>query len=484
MSVRVRFAPSPTGYLHVGGARTALFNWLFARREGGTFILRIEDTDVERSREEMTAAILEGMKWLGLDWDEGPYYQSQRRERHKATARRLLEVGKAYPCFCDPAELQARRGEAEKKGISWRYDRTCLRLSPEEARRLAGQGKAACTRFQVPDGVTAWNDRVHGPTAFANDTLEDFVLTRSDGTPTYHLSVVSDDLDMRITDVIRGDDHISNTPKQILLYQALGERIPTFAHLPLILGPDKKRLSKRHGAVAVTEYREAGFLPEALFNFLALLGWSPGDDREFLPREELLRLFSFEGVGKKGAVFDEQKLEWLNGQYINLLPPKAIREAIRPDLEKAGLWDPALEGERGEWFARVLEALKARARRMGDFARSSVPYLSDRFEYDAEAAAKHLKDRETAARMKALRESLSRVDPFGEAEAEGALRKTAEALGVPAARLIHPLRLALTGQGVSPGIFTVLVLVGRERALDRIDRLVRHLEEGTVPPSG
>jgi len=477
MSVRVRFAPSPTGYLHVGGARTALFNWLFARGRGGIFILRIEDTDVERSREEMTAAILDGMKWLGLDWDEGPFYQSRLRETHRATARRLQETGKAYPCFCDPAESQDRRREAEKKGIAWEYDRTCLKLPAEEVRGRLARGESHCLRFLVPQGATSWDDRVHGPTSFANDTIEDFVLARSDGTPTYHLSVVSDDIAMGITDVIRGDDHISNTPKQILLYQALGERIPTFAHLPLILGPDKKRLSKRHGAVAVTEYREAGYLPEALFNFLALLGWSPGDDREFLRREEIIPLFSFEGVGKKGAVFDEQKLEWLNGEYINAMPAPAIRDAIRPDLERAGLWDDSLEGDRKEWFEKVLEALKARSRRMGDLARGSGVFLSDRFEYDPEAAAKHLKDPETAARMTALRKVLSALEPFDEAATEEALRKAAEALGIPAARLIHPLRVALTGQAVSPGIFAVLVLVGRERALARIDRLVRHLGE-------
>jgi glutamyl-tRNA synthetase len=475
MSVRVRFAPSPTGYLHVGGARTALFNWLFARRQGGTFILRIEDTDVERSREEMTAAILDGMKWLGLDWDEGPFYQSQRREMHRATAGRLRETGKAYPCFCDPAELQERRKEAEKHGAVWEYDRTCLKLPAEEVRSRVAAGDPHCLRFLVPEGTTAWDDRVHGPTSFANDTIEDFVLARSDGTPTYHLSVVSDDIAMGITDVIRGDDHISNTPKQILLYQALGERTPAFAHLPLILGPDKKRLSKRHGAVAVTEYREAGFLPEALFNFLALLGWSPGDDREFLRRDEIIRLFSFEGVGKKGAVFDEQKLEWLNGQYINAMPAAEIRDAIRPDMERAGLWGPSLDGERREWFEKVLEALKPRSRKMGDLARGSRIFLSDDFEYEPEAAAKHLKGPETAAWMKALRQVLSGVEPFDEGATEAALRKSAEGLGIPAAKLIHPLRVALTGQAVSPGIFAVLVLVGRDRALTRIDRLLRHL---------
>src|SRR5262245_7378559 len=254
MSLRVRFAPSPTGYLHVGGARTALFNWLHVRRQGGTFILRIEDTDVDRSREEMTAAILDGMRWLGLDWDEGPFYQSQRRDLHRALADQLRDAGSAYPCFCDAEELREKRSEAEKRGVAWKYDRTCLRLPATEIAQRLAAGSPHCFRFRVPEGMTAWTDQVHGLTSFANETIEDFVLTRSDGSPTYHLSVVADDMEMRITDVIRGDDHLSNTPKQILLYRAAGENPPSFAHLPMILGPDKKRLSKRHGAVAVTEY--------------------------------------------------------------------------------------------------------------------------------------------------------------------------------------------------------------------------------------
>jgi glutamyl-tRNA synthetase len=483
MSVRVRFAPSPTGYLHVGGARTALFNWLFSQRQGGTFILRIEDTDVERSREEMTEAILDGMRWLALSWDEGPFYQSQRRDRHKETGRKLAASGHAYPCFCPPAELKDRREEAERKGIAWKYERVCLELPPEEVERKIASGAPHALRFRVPEGTTTWEDRVHGSTAFANETLEDFVLLRSDGTPTYHLSVVSDDVDMKITDVIRGDDHLSNTPKQILLYRALGMPTPTFAHLPLILGPDKKRLSKRHGAVAVTEYREAGYLPEALFNFLALLGWSPGDGREFLPREELVRLFSFDGVGKKGAVFDEQKLQWLNSQYIQAMPVGVIRESIRPELQAKGLWDPSLEGERRVWFEQVLEILKARSRKLSDLARDCAIFVGDAIEFAPEAVAKHLQDSETTQRMKELRGALAEVEPFDEASTEQSLRKVAERLGIAAAKLIHPLRVALTGQAVSPGVFAVLVLVGRERALQRIDRLVRTLEERAAQPS-
>ena len=483
MSVRVRFAPSPTGYLHVGGARTALFNWLFARKQAGTFILRIEDTDVERSREEMTEAILDGMRWLGLSWDEGPFYQSQRRAQHVETVRRLEQSGHAYSCFCQMADLQRRREEAERRGIPWKYERVCLALSPDEVGRRIAAGSPRALRFRVPAGTTSWVDRVHGPTEFANDTLEDFVLLRSDGTPTYHLSVVSDDVDMRITDVIRGDDHLSNTPKQILLYRALGLPAPTFAHLPLILGPDKKRLSKRHGAVAVTEYREAGYLPEALFNFLALLGWSPGDGQEFLPREELVRRFSFDGVGKKGSVFDEKKLEWLNSQYVNAMPAAAIREAIRAELEAKGIWEEDLLGGRRVWFERVLEILKARSRKLSDLARDCAVFLRDDFEYDPEAVAKHLKDPETRARMEKLRGALSRVSSFDEKTTEEALRSVAEEMGVAAAKLIHPLRVALTGKAVSPGVFEVLVLAGRERALKRLDRLIAYLEEAAGKPA-
>jgi glutamyl-tRNA synthetase len=472
MSIRVRFAPSPTGYLHVGGARTALFNWLFARKQQGVFILRIEDTDVERSREEMTAAILEGMQWLGLDWDEGPHFQSQRRDLHLASGRKLQQTGKAYVCFCDLADLQRRRQAAEQLGLAWKYDRTCAALEPEEVTRRIAAGEAHCLRFRVPEGETSWEDRVHGRTTFSNDTIEDFVLLRSDGTPTYHLSVVSDDVDMKITDVIRGDDHISNTPKQILLYRALGEPPPTFAHLPLILGADKKRLSKRHGAVAVTEYREAGYLPEALFNFLALLGWSPGDGREFLPKDELVKLFSFEGVGKKGAVFDEQKLGWLNGQYVNAMPAAVIRETIRKPLEERGEWDASLDGERRVWFEQVIEALKPRSRKLSDIVRDCAAFLQDDVEYNPEAVRKHLQDPAAPGRLQALSEALGRVEPFTEAATEEALRKTAEALGVAAAKLIHPLRVALTGQAVSPGIFTVLVLIGRDRALRRIQQVI------------
>ena len=483
--VRVRFAPSPTGFLHVGGARTALFNWLFAKQQGGTFILRIEDTDTERSTEESVRTILEGLEWLRITWDEGPHFQSRHVEAHRRLALRLRDEGRAYPCFCSPAELEARRQSAESAGTAWKYDRTCLRLAPEEARRRLQGGESAAVRFLVPEGTVAWDDLVHGPTSFESAVLEDIVLLRSNGSPTYNLSCVSDDVAMRVTHVIRGDDHISNTPKQLLLYRAAGATPPRFAHLPLILGPDKKRLSKRHGAVSVTEYRDKGHLPEAMFNFLALLGWSPGDGREKMTRAEMIAAFRLEDINKKGAVFDEQKLEWLNSRYINDLPPETIVALIRDDLRAAGLLNPDIDdgGARRGWFLRVVETLKARSKRLPDFVRDARPFLTDDFEYRPEAVEKHLGGggkpggrAALAEKVRALRVALATVEPFTEEETEKALRALAESRGDKAADYIHPLRVALVGAAVSPGVFAVLVLIGRERALRRLDRLIAFLE--------
>ncbi len=375
--VRVRFAPSPTGYLHVGGARTALFNWLYARRQGGVLILRIEDTDLERSTEASTRTILEGLEWLDIGWDEGPFYQSREIATHRALALRFLAEGKGYHCFCTTEELDRKRQAAEAGGAAWKYDRTCLRLAPEETDRRLAAGEPAAVRFRVPDGPIAWEDAVHGTTSFDAAVIEDIVLLRSNGSPTYNLSCVSDDITMRVTHVIRGDDHISNTPKQILIYRAAGAAVPIFAHLPLILGADKKRLSKRHGAVSVTEYRDRGYLPEALFNFLALLGWTPGDGREKVTREEMIAAFEFDAINRKGAVFDEQKLEWINSQYINDLPATRIAAMIRPDLERERLWSADLQegGARRDWFLAVCEALKARSKRIPDFARDLRPLM-------------------------------------------------------------------------------------------------------------
>ncbi len=335
---RVRFAPSPTGYLHVGGARTALFNWLFARHFGGTFILRIEDTDFERSSEAMVDGILEGMRWIGLDWDEGPFFQSRRLPLYQATAQKLIDSGHAYYCFCTKEELEARRAE----GTAAMYDRRCRTLDPAESKQRRLAGEIAAVRFAVPDGSTSWNDAVFGRVEFANAELEDFVLLRSDGIPTYHLSVVADDIDMRLTHIIRGADHISNTPKQILQYRALGAELPTFAHVPLILGPDKTRLSKRHGATSVIAYKDMGIVPEAFRNFLALLGWSPGSkqdtghkDREIFSSDDLVQLFTLDGISKSNAVFDNDKLSWFNTEYIRAYDSNKLLPLIQDEWKAA-----------------------------------------------------------------------------------------------------------------------------------------------------
>jgi len=477
---RLRFAPSPTGYLHVGGARTALFNWLYARRTGGTFILRIEDTDAARSSDEMVRGIIDGLAWLGLGHDEGPLLQSSFREEHVRKAGLLLEQGKAYRCFCPPEELARRREAAPEKNIAWKYDRRCLGIDPDEAARRAAAGEPFCIRFRVPPGETRYPDMVHGDTRFANADIEDLVLVRTDGSPTYNLSCVSDDADMKITHVIRGDDHISNTPKQILLYEALGRAQPVFGHLPLILGEDKKRLSKRHGAVSVMEYRRGGYLPEALFNFLALLGWSPGGDREIMAREEMIEAFSFDGVGSRSAVFDHDKLGWMNGEYIKRHDGADLADLARPWLEEEGLWIEEYGTTRREWLAGICDLVKDRCRLLPDLARAARPFLSDAIEYDTQAAAKHFGAEGAAERLEALAVTLRETDPFDEETTEEALRALAGRLGVKAAALIHPARLALTGQGVSPGIFAVMTMMGKQAVVARLERASRHIR--SLPP--
>src|SRR6266496_3309079 len=348
---RVRFAPSPTGYLHVGGARTALFNWLYARHFGGTLVLRIEDTDLERSTPEMVEGILQGLAWLGIHWDEGPYYQTKRMDLYRAAAAKLLEGGAAYHCFCTKEELEKRRAAAALDGRPPRYEGTCRRIDPGEALRRKSAGESAAVRFAIPeDGSTSFDDAVFGKVEFANAELEDFVLLRSDGNPTYHLSVVADDIDLRITHIIRGADHISNTPKQVLLYNALGAPLPVFAHVPLILGPDKTRLSKRHGATSVMAYREEGIVPEAFRNFLARLGWTPPEGTpEVIGDSELIRLFGFEGISRSNAVFDRAKLDWFNTEYIRAYSAERLLPLIEEEWNKAGLATP----KEREWLATI-----------------------------------------------------------------------------------------------------------------------------------
>jgi glutamyl-tRNA synthetase len=473
---RVRFAPSPTGYLHVGGARTALFNWLYVRRHRGVFVLRIEDTDAERSSWDMVHGIVEGMRWLGLDWDEGPdvggphapYFQSERLQKYRAAGERLVAEGHGYYCYCHPDELARKREAGQARGEGWTYDRTCLALPKEEIARREFAKLPRAIRFLVPPGQTEFTDLVRGRITIDHAHLEDFVVLRSDMHPTYHLSVVVDDIDMAITHVVRGEDHISNTPKQVLLYQAFGKPTPQFAHLPLILGPDKKRLSKRHGATSVMEYERLGYLSEAMVNFLALLGWSPGDDREVMTRDELIAAFTLEGIGGGNAVFNPEKLDWMNSQHILRMPPAEVLRRIQPDLRAAGLWHDDLAGSRREWFSRVIELLKARAKKLADFAVTARPFLTDAIEYDPGAAKKYLSGPDAKALLAALGDRLAAVDSFTAGPLETAVRELAEARGVRAAALIHPLRVATTGQTVSPGIFEVVELIGKERTLKRL----------------
>jgi glutamyl-tRNA synthetase len=461
--VKLRFAPSPTGYLHVGGARTAIFNLLHARRHGGKHLLRIEDTDVERSRRHHAEQIVSSLQWLGVEWDEGPVFQSDRLERYRERALELVGRGAAYRCDCTVAQLEAERGAAEGAGESYRYSGRC------RTRDDIDPAQPHVIRFRVPPGVIAFHDLIRGDVEFDGALIDDFVILRSDGNPTYHLSVVVDDIDMEITHVARGDDHLSNTPKHILLFVAFGAPVPDFAHLPLILGSDRKRLSKRTGATSAEEYRDIGVVPSALFNFLLLLGWSPGDDREILTRGEAEQLFDLSDVNKAPAVFDVEKLLWMNGQHLMRMSAEEIYPHLLPFL---GGRDLALVE-----IAPHIELSKARGRTLREVAEVMEPFLIADAEvtYDEAASAKHLKGDDLRERLGGLREALAAVEPFDVAATEQALRAFAEWRGVSAAKLIHPLRLALTGRASSPPIFDVVVLMGRERTLARLDRLIATL---------
>jgi len=473
--VRVRFAPSPTGYLHVGGARTALFNWLFARQCNGKFILRIEDTDFTRSSKEMVEGILEGLRWLGLDWDEGPYYQSQRLEYYRTFAQQLLKDGNAYHCFCKADKNTDYKNGSTDSNTADTGKHACAHCSTKESEQRAGAGESFALRFRIPSGRTSFHDRVFGNIEIENKILEDFVLLRSDGIPTYHLVVVADDIDMGITHVIRGADHISNTPKQVLLYQAMEKELPEFAHLPLILGPDKQRLSKRHGATSVMAYAEMGYLPEAFMNFLSLLGWSPGDDRERLTCSKMIELFSLEGVGKADAVFGLEKLDWFNSQYLRNAPMETLRELALKELQdsRIAVMQPSVFEK--DFLDSRLTLLRSRVRKLGDFSTIFKAFFSDDFDYDTKACSKFLKDPKLKSLISALHDRYLEMEEFTLQSTEETLRKIAEQEGVKAGLLINATRVALTGQGVAPGLFEIMLVLGRERTIDRLQRLAAYL---------
>lgn len=458
--VRVRFAPSPTGYLHIGGVRTALFNWLYARQQKGVFILRIEDTDQSRSTDESIQAILDGMRWVGLDWDEGPYRQTERMDLYRTYALRLLEQGKAYWCVCKPEELEARRKDAEAKGLSPRYDGRCRALG------ITKPTQEAALRFKAPqEGQTVVDDLIKGRVVFDNTVLDDLIILRSNGYPTYNFSVVVDDGLMNVTHVVRGDDHLTNTPRQLPMFEALGFPIPRFGHLPMILGSDKTRLSKRHGATSIMAYKDMGYLPEAMVNYLVRLGWSHGD-QEVFSRDELIGKFSFEHVQKSSAVFNPDKLLWMNAHYIQHSDPARVAEALGPFLEQAGLKAEAEAAAPG-WMERLIVMVRERTKTLVEMVHWVKPYFGDTVDYEEEAAKKFL----TQSVVPVLQELLSAFESFpafSKTEWEETFKKLVEQKGLKMAQLAQPVRVALTGRTASPGLFDVMELLGRERTLLRL----------------
>lgn len=459
--VRLRFAPSPTGFLHVGGARTALFNWLLARKQHGKFILRIEDTDVARSTQESVDAILEGMTWLGLDWDEGPFYQSDNFPLYKEYVQRLLEAGSAYKCYCSSEELDAKREKALKEGGKPKYDGTCRELPLQ-----ADDGRPYVVRFKAPQtGTTSWVDLVKGKISFENDELDDLIIQRTDGTPTYNFVVVIDDATMGITTVIRGDDHVNNTPRQILLYEALDSPVPSFAHVPMILGADKARLSKRHGATSVMAYRDMGFLPEAMVNYLVRLGWSYGDE-EIFSLEDLIQKFSIESVGRSAGVFNTDKLLWLNAHYIKNGDPVRLAGLLTPFLKERGV-DPEL----GPDLVSVIKTLQERAKTMLELADGAVFYYKADFAYDEKGAAKFF-TAETPALLENLVAKLEALEGFSMEAIEAVFKQICEEKGIKLGQIGPAVRLALSGTTASPGIYEMIEVLGKDETRKRLERAI------------
>ncbi|MBI4691507.1 MAG: glutamate--tRNA ligase [Nitrospirae bacterium] len=473
--IRVRFAPSPTGHLHIGGARTALFNYLYARHNNGRFILRIEDTDRTRSTEEYIDTIIEGMKWLKLDWDEGPFRQTDRFDVYRDYTERLIREGKAYRCYCSPEELEQRRKEAITQGQPQKYDGRCRNVEKGQSIKVSeDQSKNAAVRFKMPqEGQTVVDDLMRGKVVFENNQLDDLIIMRSDGTPTYNFTVVVDDVDMKITHVIRGDDHLNNTPKQIHIYKALGYDIPLFAHLPMILGADKTRLSKRHGATSVMVYKEMGYLPDALVNYLVRLGWSYGD-QEVFTREELIKYFSFENVGKSSAVFNPEKLLWLNSQYMINTSSEDLTKMVMPFLIQEKIINEEQPLDK-VWLSKAIATLKERAKTLVELAKTLRYYIVEDIEYNEKAKAKFLNEKSRDLLIE-LKDALTSLPDFSVSEMEKIFKSMIEKHNIKLGNLAQPVRVAITGGTESPGIFEVLDIVGREKTLKRLDRAIRVIQ--------
>ena len=488
-SVRVRFAPSPTGYPHVGNIRTALFNWLYARHSGGTFIVRIEDTDVARKVEGALEAILEGLRWLGLEWDEGPevggkygpYFQSQRLSLYREAANRLVEQGDAYFCYCSPQRLAELRAEQQKSKQSIGYDRHCRNLSEAEHRQKEKEGITPVVRFKMPlEGQTVFQDIIWGEVAVENSTLDDYVLLKSDGYPTYHLANVVDDHLMEISHVLRAEEWLSSVPRHKLLYQALGYEMPQLAHLPMILGPDRSKLSKRHGAVSITEYQERGYLPEAMVNFLALLGWSLDDKTDIIARDELVKHFSLERISRTAAIFNHEKLDWMNGVFLRELSYEELLRKIMPFLE-SGLPQEVKRPVSEEYVSRIVPLIRERINTLAQAATYAKFFFLDELEYGTdELIGKKMTPETTLKALKAAREKISSLDNFDHDALEGVLRPLAEGLGLKAGQLFGLLRVATTGRTAAPPLFETMVVLGKERCLKRIKAAVEKLEKARV----
>ena len=470
--VKVRFAPSPTGHLHIGGARTAIFNWLFARHNRGKFVLRIEDTDRSRSTEESIREIIEALMWLGLDWDEGPYRQTERLELYRKEAERLIKEGKAYYCYCTPEELEQIREESKKKFGIPKYDGRCRN------RKEPRPGVNPVIRFKVNnEGETVFHDIIKGEIRYPNSQLDDFIIVRSDGTPTYNFVVVVDDATMGITHVIRGDDHLNNTPKQIQLYEALGYPIPKFAHVPMILGPDRTKLSKRHGATSVMAYKEEGYLPEALFNFLVRLGWSHGD-QEIFSKEELIELFTLEAVGKSPAVFNPEKLLWLNHHYIKTYPVDKLAELLEEFLKKEGIVEPEAQIDR-DWLKEVVVAFRERAKTLKEMAHQCDFLFKAPESYDEKGVKKFFKKPETATYLEAIAEELEKHPRFDRDAIDEIFQRVLERFNIKLKAVAQPVRLAITGRTVSPGLHEIILLTGKEEVIKRIRKAAEFIKNNT-----
>jgi len=484
--IRVRFAPSPTGELHIGGARTALFNYLFARHNEGKFILRIEDTDIARSTKGFSQSAMEGLKWLGLHWDEGPgvegdygpYFQSQRLNIYKDYAYKLLKEKKAYFCYCTPEELNQRRKRMQKEGKFPKYDGRCRELSSEERRKFEKEGRKPTIRFKVlENGVTQVKDLLRGEVTFENKLLGDFIILKSDGTPTYNFANVIDDFLMKITHIIRGDDHLSNTPRQILLYQSFGFRVPLHAHIPMILGKDGAKLSKRHGATSVSYYREKGYLPWTMVNYLALLGWSTLDSQQFFSREELIKKFTLEKVGKSSAIFDPQKLEWMNGEYIRRMKSEELTSLLIPYLKKAGLVGGDIDPKTGEMIEKITRLEQERIKTLSQITDLAEFFFKKEFEYDLKAVEKRLKKNYVPSLLKKIKERIKEISPFTKENLEKAIRPLSEELSLSTGEVFHPLRVALTGKTKGPGLFELAEVIGKDEVLRRIERILKMIED-------